>query len=247
MRNVLITGGSKGIGLEIAKTLVETGYRVAITGRKKEDLLKAKHILQGRDKSDVFTLVFDHAKDWQHSDKLIQTIQQEFGEISILVNNAGTGAVCDIERIKNEDWEYMESLLLSSPMALSRAVVSFMKRNKWGRIINVSSVLGNVGREERTCYCCFKGALQSFTKALALECAPYQILVNSISPGQFITPLTFGMYQNKEKNDAVTRRIPMLRWGRVEELSGLVLYLVSELSSYYTGQNLLVDGGWSIH
>lgn len=244
-KTALVTGGSKGIGKSIARALAEHGADVAITGRNKDTLESSIKDITAGTKSRGYTYVFDHV-NWRQTHLLVNTIHHDVERIDILVNNAGTGLVREIEKMKDEEWEHMYSLLISSPMALCRLLVPGMKEKRWGRIVNIASVLGVVGREMRTAYCCFKGGLISFTRALAIELANYNITVNSVSPGQFLTPLTEGMYKDPKKYNGVTSLIPFGRWGDVDEIKGVILLLCSELGSFITGQNILIDGGWSI-
>lgn len=244
-KNALITGGSKGIGKAIASVFAEAGANIVITGRDEEVLKATAREINEKSGRKVNYYQFDHA-NWTDTPKLTAKILDQVGNIDILVNNAGTGMVKEIEAIENSEWERLYGLVISSPMAMSRELIPGMKKKRWGRIINISSILGTVGREKRSPYCCFKGAVQSFSRALALEVCDFNINVNSISPGQIHTPLTEGMWNDPEKYNSVTALIPFKRWGTPDEIKGTALLLASEAGSYITGQNILVDGGWSI-
>ncbi len=241
----LITGGSKGLGKAMAKILAVAGADIIITARNESELKNAQEEISKEAGRKVYAFKFDH-KNWKDTPKLMDEIFKKVGSIDILVNNAGTGMVNSIEEISNTKWQELSDLLISAPMAMCKSVIPGMKSKGWGRIINISSILGSVGREKRSAYCCFKGAVQSFSRALALECITNGITINSISPGQFHTPLTEGMWNDPEKYKSVTELIPLKRWGDSSEIGGIILLLASDASSYMTGQNILIDGGWSI-
>ncbi len=241
----IITGGSKGIGKAIASIYAQAGADLVLTARNEDELIATSQEIIKLTGRKVYPFVFDHVH-WKESDELLRKIIQTVNHIDILVNNVGTGMVKNIEETTDSAWLEMSHLILSTTMAMCRSTLPYMKENHSGRIINISSILGNVGREKRTAYGCFKGAILSFTKSLALECMQYGININAISPGQFLTPLTTGMWNDEQKYKAVTELIPMNRWGKVNEIQGTALLLASDACSYITGQNILVDGGWSI-
>ena len=243
----LVTGGSKGLGKAMAEALVAAGATVVITSRKYEELiLFKKEFIEKYQDAKVHIYEFDHS-NWKDSNKLIDLIEKEVGEIEILVNNAGTGLVSEIEKMTDDQWQYIMDLNLSSHMALSRRVISNMVRKQWGRIINTASLFGMCVLENRTAYCSSKGAVIQFTKALAIEAAQYSpnITVNCISCGPMRTPLMKESWNNIEKRKFYDELTALKRWGEPKDIMGAVLLLASNAGSYITGHNLFIDGGAS--
>ncbi|HLY72594.1 MAG TPA: SDR family oxidoreductase, partial [Planctomycetota bacterium] len=164
------------------------------------------------------------------------------GKVDILVNNAGTNIPQPIDQITDEAWETTMLLNLTSIMRLTRALVPPMKERRWGRIIHISSVLGLGGKEGRNSYCATKAALTGLARASALDLGPYNVTVNCIAPGPFLTDLP-GKLLNDEQKKHFAARTAMGRWGKPEEIMGPALLLASDAGSYVTGSTLLVDGG----
>ena len=244
-RTALITGGSKGIGKSIARALASAGADVVITSRHQEELDSSlRDILEGTNVKG-FSVVADHA-DWKDANRVADRILDVAGHIDILVNNAGTGLVKPLEDMSNDELDYIMSLNLFNPMVLCRAFLDGMIEKKWGRIINMSSLFGVIGKELRTAYCASKGGLLSFTKACAVELAPFGITVNALGAGPIKTSLTEGAWKDPLISSQFKKMVPLGRWGEPDEMAGAALLLASEAGSYITGQIILMDGGASI-
>lgn len=242
-RVALVTGGSKGLGLSMAKALAAAGADVVIAARRKDELKAALNEILQTSASRCAWIAADLSQR-DEADRLAKEAIAAFGRVDILVNNAGINIPSPIEEINDEGWDRVLRLNLDAPMVLSRALVSGMKVRGWGRIINVSSIFGEVSRAHRAAYSASKAGLIGMTKALALELAPCGVTVNALLPGPFETPLTMALHPDAEKRQWFTDRVPMGRWGRSDELSGPLLLLASNAGSYITGSSLVVDGGW---
>jgi NAD(P)-dependent dehydrogenase (short-subunit alcohol dehydrogenase family) len=172
-------------------------------------------------------------------------VRDSFGVCDILINNAGINNRKPIEEMSVDEWHEILEVNLTGPFMMSRAFVSGMKDKNWGRIINMTSIMSHVSLPNRTGYSTTKAGLLGFTKALALELAPHNITVNGISPGPFATEMNRPLIENPEKNRQFLERLPVGRWGRVEEIGQLAVYLCSEGAGFLTGTDLVIDGGWT--
>jgi NAD(P)-dependent dehydrogenase (short-subunit alcohol dehydrogenase family) len=240
-RVALVTGGSKGLGKAMAKGFSEAGADVIITSRHESELREAAAQLKASPSSRVEWLVADMT-DRSQVDDLAAKALQRMGRIDILVNNAGGNTPQSIETIKDEDWDQILELNLSSCMRLTRALAQPMKDRRWGRIIYISSVLGLGGKEQRSAYCSTKSALLGLTRAAALDLGRFNITVNCIAPGPFLTELPERILTEEQKQ-VFAETTALGRWGNPDELIGPALLLASEAGSYITGTALLVDGG----
>jgi NAD(P)-dependent dehydrogenase (short-subunit alcohol dehydrogenase family) len=242
-RTALVTGGSKGLGLAMARTLARAGANVVIAARHAGELETAlASILEGTGSRGAW-LVADLARR-DEVEGLARRAGESLGPIDILVNNAGINRVAPTEQVQDADWDQVLAVNLSAPMILSRALAGPMKQRGWGRIIHISSVFGVVSRSGRNAYSSTKAGLIGLTHSMALELAPHGVTVNAILPGPFETPLTAAFLADPAQNQWVIERVPMGRWGRPEELAGPLLLLASDAGSYLTGTSLVVDGGW---
>jgi len=241
----LITGGSRGLGLQMAEALGEMGCRLAISARKADELAEAKQHLEGLG-YDVLTVVNDLSKTEQIP-ALVEEVVQRFGTIDILVNNAGATWSAPAEEYPDEAWHKVLGLNVDSLFFLAREVARrCMIPQKSGKIINIASVAGLRGSATNVttiAYHTSKGAAVNFTRALASEWGKYNINVNAICPGFFPSKMSAGLLE--KVGDAIIARAPLHRIGGDEDLKGVVVFLASEASRHITGQAIAVDGGVS--
>jgi len=242
-RTALVTGGSKGLGLAMARALARAGAGVVIAARHADELASALGVILEGTNSRGAALAADLADRSQVAD-LAGRAAEAVGPIDILVNNAGINRIAPIEQVTDEDWDQVLAVNLTAPILLSRALAGPMKQRGWGRIIHVSSIFGQVSRAGRNAYSATKAGLIGLTRSMSLELAPYGVTVNAILPGPFETPLTAALHTDPIQKQWFTDRVPMGRWGRPEELAGPVLLFASDAGSYITGTTLAVDGGW---
>ena len=238
----LVTGGSKGLGQAMARGFVEAGADVVISSRH-EDELKAslQEILKGTNRQGVYVVADMGKRDDVR--RLAETAIREMGRVDILVNNAGTNVPQTIDTITDEDWDRVMEINLNSIMVLTRALVPQMKERKWGRIIHISSIMGIVSKSGRNGYSATKSALIGFAKASALDLGTFNITVNCLAPGPFLTDLPGKLLSAEEKANFASMTA-LNRWGDPKELVGPALLLASEAVSYITGETLVVDGGY---
>jgi len=240
-RVALVTGGSRGLGKAMARAFAEAGADVLITSRHEDDLKKA---------ADEIGQGLERRIEWSASDmtdreqvlQLARTALGRFGRVDILVNNAGSNFPEPIDKISDEKWDLTMELNLSSCMRLTRALVPQMMERKWGRIIHISSILGVGAKEGRNSYCATKAALIGLARSSALDLGPFNITVNCIAPGPFLTDLPMSLLSDEQKK-AFADRTAVGRWGDPKELAGPALMLASDAGSYVTGTVILVDGG----
>ena len=240
-RGALVTGGSRGLGKAMARGFAEAGADVFITSRNEDELKKAAgEIGQGLDRK-VEWAVSDLA-DRRLVDPLARAAIDRLGRVDVLVNNAGSNVPEPIDQISDEKWDMILELNLSNCMRLTRALVGGMKERQWGRIIHISSVFGLGAKEARNSYCATKTALVGLARSSALDLGPFNITVNCIAPGPFLTDLPKSILTEEQKQ-TFADRTALGRWGDPNELVGPALMLASEAGSYITGSTLLVDGG----
>ncbi|MFO0887879.1 MAG: SDR family NAD(P)-dependent oxidoreductase [Isosphaeraceae bacterium] len=240
-RGALVTGGSKGLGKAMALGLAQAGADVVISSRHETELQDAAREIGAETKSRVECVVADMSRRGE-ADRLAQAAIESIGRIDILVNNAGSNLPQPVDQIRDEDWDNLVELNLSSCMALTRALAPFMKERRWGRIIHISSIMGFSSAGGRNAYSATKSALLGLARASACDLGPFGVTVNCIAPGPFLTDLPKSLL-SQEKQDEFARGTAMGRWGQPEELIGPALLLASDAGSYITGTALVVDGG----
>jgi len=245
-KTAIVTGSTKGIGLEIVRILLSLGANVVVNSRSKRDVDATIEKLQSdaQFKDSVIGLHGD-VGIYEDCETIVEQTVQHFGKVDVLVNNAGTSMISDSLELRKEDWEKTIRTNLSGPFFMSQVCGRVMAKNGGGSIINISSIFGGGGVPRRLAYCSSKFGLNGLTKTLATEWAHHKIRVNAVSPGYIKTPMdigdqTSGGYSAEEIN----RRTPAGRYGTAREVAQVVLFLASDLSSYVTGANIVVDGGW---
>jgi NAD(P)-dependent dehydrogenase (short-subunit alcohol dehydrogenase family) len=241
-RVALVTGGNKGLGKAMARGFAEAGADVVIASRHEDELKSALNdILAGTRRRGAYCVTDVSVRD--EVKKLAQFAVEKMGKVDILLNNAGMNAPQAIDSITDETWDRVLEVNLSSVMALTRELVPQMKERRWGRIVHISSVMGQVSKEKRNVYSATKAALIGLVRANALDLGPFGITANCIAPGPFLTDMPMSILSDAEKK-VFADRTALGRWAQPAELVGPVLMLCSEAGSYVTGQTIFVDGGW---
>ena len=235
-KTALITGASGGIGAAIAKALHDAGATIAISGTRLEVLEKVKAEVGER----VHILPCNLAKP-EEVEKLIPSAEAALGSLDILINNAGITKDGLAMRMKDEDWQSVIDVNLTSNFRLSRAAMRSMMKKRWGRIINITSIVGVTGNPGQVNYVASKAGLIGMTKSLAQELASRNVTVNCVAPGFIATPMTDAL--NEKQKEAILGRIPAGRMGGPADIAAAVVYLASDEAAYVTGQTLHVNGG----
>ena len=236
----LITGGTRGIGKEIACTLAEENYDIIINYRtENEELMKLKKEIE--QKRVRCLLLKGDVSNFEDCKKLVEEAINRVNHIDVLVNNAGITKDMLLMRMKPEDFNEVINVNLIGTFNMTKNVINYMMKERKGRIINVSSVVGISGNAGQTNYAASKAGIIGFTKSLAKEVASRNILVNAIEPGFIQTDMTNILKENVK--DEIEKTIPLKRMGTAKDVANVVKFLVSEVSSYITGQVIQVDGG----
>ena len=235
-RVALVTGSTRGIGRAIAETLAGCGAKVAVVGR---DASKAQ---------EVAAAISPEAKgfaadvgDPASITALVENVEKAFGQIDILVNNAGLTRDNILFRIKDDDWDTVLDANLRGAFLAIRATSRGMIKRRWGRIINIASIVGITGNKGQANYAASKAGLIGLTKSVAKELGSRNVLVNAVAPGFIETDMTAAM--TPEARAALSGQIPLERLGSPRDIAGVVTFLASEYAAYITGQTLVVDGG----
>ena len=235
-RVALVTGSTRGIGREIAATLANCGARVAVVGRDAGRASEAATAIGARARGYAADV-----SDTAQVAALVERVERDFGSLDILVNNAGLTKDNILLRLKDDDWDTVMAANLRGAFAAVRAAVRGMMKRRWGRIINISSVVGLIGNKGQSNYAASKAGLIGFTKSVAKEFASRNILANAIAPGFIETDMTSAM--TAEARTALSAQIPLERLGTPKDIAGVAAFLASEHAAYITGQVFVVDGG----
>jgi len=241
-RVAIVTGASGGIGSAIALSLAKNGAAVVINYASRHgaagEVAEAVRSAGGRAlvyKSDV--------SDPGEAEAMVNAAVSEFGRIDILVNNAGITRDNLLLRMKNDEWDQVMAINLKGAFNCTRAAVRHMVKNRYGRIINISSVVGLTGNTGQVNYCAAKAGLIGFSKAAAKEVGSRNITVNAVAPGFITTEMTAGLPEKVKAS--MLAQIPLKRFGSPEDVAGLAAFLASDAAGYITGQTFVVDGGMS--
>ena len=238
-KTVIVTGGTRGIGAAIVELFQECNAEIIATGTDIKDLERLNE--ESSDKRTKY-IHLDFTSNESVQSFLGYLSKQD--RIDGLINNAGVNKIDSIDKVSEEDWDWINNVNLRGPFLLTRAIVDRMKKQGYGRIINIASVFGVVSKAKRAAYSTTKWGLIGFTKAVALDLAPHNILVNAVSPGFVNTELTRKILGDKGIKD-ITRSIPQQRLAEVEEIAKTVVFLASDHNTYINGQNIIVDGGFT--
>ena len=246
-KRALVTGAARGIGLAIAQTLADNGAQVACADIDGEEVRKAASKIQ-----DALALEMDIGQE-EHSREAIKSIIDHWGGVDILVNNAGINTLkhrVNIDQFPLEEWQRILDVDLTGTYLVSKAAIPAMVAQGGGRIVNIASVMGVVPGRLQCAFTAAKAGIVHLTKTMAIELAEQGILVNCVSPGSTLTKGTKDLFYGehgvqRERVERMLSHVPLGRPGTVEEIAHSVLFFVSPASSYITGQNLCVDGGWT--
>jgi len=238
-KTALVTGATGGIGAAIAETLHGAGATVAVSGTRATVLEELQKRLGAR-----VHVVPCNLSDMAEVERLVPTAETAMGSLDILVNNAGVTRDGLAMRMKDEDWQQVLDVNLTAAFRLARAAMRGMMKRRWGRIVNITSVVAATGNPGQVNYVASKAGIIGLTKSLAQELASRNITVNAVAPGFIATPMTEVL--NEKQKEAILGRIPSGRLGKPEDVAAAVHYLASEQAAYITGQTLHVNGGMAM-
>ena len=240
----IITGGSKGLGLAMAAGLASAGARVMLVNRNADEGAQAAAALS-RDFGVQAISFAANITDQAQTEAMAKAAMAAFGQIDILINSAGINIRGAIDDVTPADFSSVMNVNVNGTWLCCRAVTPFMKQARSGRIINMASTLGVVGLANRTPYTASKGAVVQLTRALGLELAPFNINVNAICPGPFLTEMNLPIADTDESKKFIVGATSLGRWGELREIQGAAIFLASPAASYMVGSLLTVDGGWT--
>jgi len=240
----MVTGSTRGLGETAAKALARAGADVAICGRNRDDLDRVSSAIKelGKDSAGFFLDVTSKESVLEGVDG----IMNHFGKVDILINNAGVNHRVPALEFPEEAWDLIINTNLKGYFLVAQAVVPQMLERGYGKVINISSILGTVALPNQLAYASSKGGVDQMTKVMALEWAKEGVRVNAIGPTYFETDLVTQIRNDPERFNFINERTPMGRWGYLPELEGIVIFLASPASDFITGQTIYIDGGWTI-
>lgn len=240
-KTALVTGATRGIGKAIADDLLEAGASLILTGTNIKQIKELNSRFKNQAK---YNVQYIHA-DFSGSDGIERFINQikKFERIDICINNAGINRIDLVENTNSEDYQKLMNINLNAPFMICKQLAPTMKEAGYGRIVNIASIWSVITKSKRSLYTTAKAGLVGMTKTISVELAPFNVLVNAISPGFTMTELTQSTL-TKEEIKEISKQIPSNRFAQPKEISKVVIFLASDLNSYITGQNVIVDGGF---
>lgn len=243
-KTAMVTGGGTGLGRQTAIRLAEAGAQIVLASIDVDSIEETAEVIQGHGGS---VLTFE--TDVSEQDQILKTVEQvhkQWGGIDILINNAAIYPSKPVDEVSVEEWDRVFAVNARGYFLCAKAVMPDMKKNHWGRIVNISSITFFVPFSDLIHYVATKGAAIGFTRALAKELGPYGITVNSIAPGAFPTKAEEIHEDRVAYNQKILDSQCLKRRGTPDDLANAVLFFASDLSAFVTGQSLLVDGGWAV-
>jgi len=238
-RVAIVTGGGQGIGRAIALELARRGAKILVNDIREDSAAETVKLIQ--DAGGEAAFVIGNVATASDVETIINGAVEKFGKLDILVNNAGITRDGLLMRMKEEDWDLVLNVNLKSAFLLSKAAVRPMMKNRWGRIVNVSSIVGVIGNAGQANYSASKAGLIGLTKTLAKEFASRNVLVNAVAPGFIRTAMTDALSEDQKK--VLSDQIPVGRLGEPEDIANVVAFLASDDSAYVTGQVIQITGG----
>jgi NAD(P)-dependent dehydrogenase (short-subunit alcohol dehydrogenase family) len=245
-RTAIVTGSTKGLGKSMAEGLAEAGANLVIVSRNQDEATQTAAEIVQRYGHQASGYACDVTVAEQ-VDRLVDVVMEEFGRIDILINNAGVNIRGSMDTLTLDEFTQVQNINVTGPWLMCKAVGKHMVAQGYGRVINIGSTLSIIALADRTPYASSKGAIWQMTRALALEWAPYGITVNCMMPGPFATEMNQSIKDDPEAFKTFIAKIPLGRWGELEEIQGLALFLASDASSFITGAGITIDGGWTVH
>ena len=245
-RVAVVTGGSRGLGVAMATALVEAGARVAITSTTAGDIAQRAHEIAQATGGEVIGVAGDVSVE-ADCVRVVDEVDAAFGRLDVLVNNAGINLRGAIDELPLDDFDRSWAVNVRGTWLMCRAAQPLLARSPAARVINLGSTFGTVAAPNRTAYTSAKGAVHQLTRALAMEWAHIPINVNALAPGPFLTDMNLEHQFSEHSVRVINQEIALKRWAELPEITGPLLFLAADASSYVTGSILAVDGGWTTH
>ena len=243
-KTALVTGGARGLGTTMASALAEAGADIALTGRSLESCQAAAKEIAGATGRKVHAFAGDVTVAADVA-RVHKEVVAACGDIDILINNAGTNIRGTLDQLSEADWDSVIDTNLKGPFLCTKAFAPGMIRKGWGRVVNLASILSVIGLPGRTPYASSKAGVLGLTRVWALEWAGKGVTCNAICPGPFATDMNRQLLNDPQAYQQFVANIPMGRWGELEELTGAIVFLASDASSFVTGTSVFIDGGWT--
>ena len=243
-KTALVTGGARGLGKTMATALAEAGADIALAGRSRESCETAAREIAAATGRTVRAFAADVTVAADVT-RLHADVASACGEIDILINNAGTNIRGTLDQLSEADWDNVIDTNLKGPFLCTKAFAPGMLKKGWGRVVNLASIMSVVALPGRTPYSSSKAGVLGLTRVWALEWAGKGVTCNAICPGPFATDMNRQLLNDPTAYQQFVANIPMGRWGELEELTGAVVFLASDASSFVTGTSVFVDGGWT--